>query len=35
MIIYLVFLLSIGLLGGWSLWEAPSDVDLWGKELDD
>ncbi len=35
MIIYLFFLLSTGLLAGWSLWKAPSDVDLWGKELDD
>jgi hypothetical protein len=32
--IYLIFLLAIGLLVGWSLWKAPSDIDLWGKELD-
>lgn len=33
--IYLIFLLSTGLLVGWGLWKAPSDVDLWGEELDD
>lgn len=32
--ISLIFLLAIGLLVGWSLWKAPSDIDLWGKELD-
>ena len=32
--IYLIFLLAIGLLVGWSLWKAPSDIDLWGKDLD-
>ena len=26
--IYLIFLLAIGLLVGWSLWKAPSDKDL-------
>ena len=31
--IYLIFLLAIGLLVGWSLWKAPSDIDLWGKDL--
>lgn len=20
---------------GWSLWKAPSDIDLWGKDLED
>ena len=33
--IYLIFLLAIGLLVGWSLWETPSDIDLWGKDLED
>ena len=33
--IYLIFLLAIGLLVGWSLWQAPSDIDLWGKDLED
>ena len=33
--IYLFFLLAIGLLVGWSLWKAPSDIDLWGKDLED
>ena len=32
--IYLIFLLAIGLLVGWSLWKAPSDIDLWGKDLE-
>ncbi len=31
--IYLIFLLAIGLLVGWSLWKAPSDIDLWGKRF--
>ena len=31
--IYLIFLLAIGLLVG--LWKAPSDIDLWGKDLED
>ena len=26
--IYLIFLLAIGLLVGWSLWKAPSDINL-------
>ena len=33
--IYLIFLLAIGLLVGRSLWKAPSDNDLWGKDLED
>lgn len=33
--IYLIFLLAIGLLVGWSLWKVPSDIDLWGKDLED
>jgi hypothetical protein len=35
MIAYLVFLVVIGLFIGWSLWKAPSDKDLWGKDLDE
>lgn len=33
--IYLIFLLAIGLLVGWSLCKALSDIDLWGKDLED
>lgn len=33
--VYLIFLLVVGLVIGWSIWKAPSDVDLWGKELDE
>lgn len=33
--IYLIFLLAIGLLVGWSSWKALSDIDLWGKDLED
>lgn len=33
--IYLILLLAIGLLVGWSLWKALSDIDLWGKDLED
>ena len=33
--IYLIFLLAIGLLVGWSLWKALSDIDLWGKDSED
>ena len=29
--IYLIFLLAIGLLVGWSLWKAPSDIDYGEK----
>lgn len=31
----LVFFLIIVLLIGWSLWKAPSDYDLWGKDPDE
>lgn len=33
--IYLIFLLAVGLFVGRGIWKAPSDVDLWGKELDE
>lgn len=35
MIVFLIFVLLIVLAIGWSLWKAPSDVDLWGKDLDE
>lgn len=35
MIVFLIFVLLIALAIGWSLWNAPSDVDLWGKDLDE
>ena len=31
----MIYLMAIGLLVGWSLWKAPSDIDLWGKDLED
>ena len=35
MIVFLIFVLLIALAIGWSLWKAPSDVDLGGKDLDE
>lgn len=35
MIVFLIVVLLIALTIGWSLWKAPSDVDLWGEELND
>ncbi len=35
MIVFLIFVLLIALAIGWSLWKVPSDVDLWGKDLDE
>lgn len=34
MIIYLISLLVIGSAIGWNLWKAPSDMELWGEELE-
>ena len=33
--VYLIFLLIIGLMVAWSIYKAPSDVELWGKDLDE
>lgn len=35
MIIYVSGLLVVGAAISWSLWKAPSDTDLWGKDLDE
>ncbi len=33
--VYLIFLLIVGLLVAWSIFKAPSDVELWGEDLDE
>lgn len=33
--VYLIFLLVVGLMVAWSIFNAPSDVELWGEALDE
>lgn len=32
--VYLIFLLIIGLMVAWSIFKAPSDVELWGEDTE-
>lgn len=33
--VYLIFLLIVGLMVAWSIFKAPSDVELWGEDFDE
>lgn len=33
--VYLIFLLIVGMMVAWSIFRAPSDMELWGEDPDE